>query len=195
MAKNRRDSITKQLTSRFLVLGLMAAAMWSLWLLHEFAPQGYSLNHLAIRPQSILGLVGIPLAPFLHGDLAHLAANTAPFLVLGGLVLMRSWNDFLFVTLFTVAGSGGGTWYFGASDTLHLGASGLIFGYFGFLLARGLFERTLVSLAIAAGVGFFYSGLIWTVFPDQEGVSWQAHCFGFLSGLMCAYFVARKRRR
>ncbi len=108
---------------------------------------------------------------------------------------MRSWGDFVFVSLFAIAGSGGGTWYYGDPGTLHLGASGLIFGYFGFLIARGLFERTLVSLAIAAGVGFFYSGLIWGVFPDQDGVSWQAHVFGFLSGLICAYFVARKRRR
>ncbi len=110
MAKNRRDSIARQLTSRFLVLVLMAAAMWGMWLI---VPQKFSLNHLGIRPQSIPGLVGIPLAPFLHGDLAHLAANTVPFLVLGGLVLVRSWGDFLFVSLFTIAGSGGGTWYYG----------------------------------------------------------------------------------
>ena len=76
----------------------------------------------------------------------------------------------------------------------YLGASGLIMGYFGFLVARGLLERTLVSLAIAAAIGFYYGGLVWQVIPRDEHVSWQTHLFGLLSGLVCAWLVARKRR-
>src|SRR5207247_8205209 len=151
-------------------------------------------ERLGVRSQVTTGLVGIPVAPFLHGDWKHLASNTLPFVVLGAVILLRSLREFVLVTIVVALGSGLGAWWFGQPGQVHLGASGLIMGYFGFLVARGLLERTLVSLAIAAAVGFYYGGLVWQVIPRDEHISWQTHLFGFLSGLVSAWLVARKRR-
>src|SRR5262245_47052109 len=184
-----QDTLVQRLRSRAVVLCVLVGAMWALLLL----PSGVR-EHLGIRSQTMLGLIGIPLAPFLHGDLTHLASNTLPFVVLGAVILARSLREFVLVTILVALGSGLGAWWFGDKGQVHLGASGLIMGYFGFLVARGLLERTLLSLAIAAAVGFYYGGLVWQVIPRDEHISWQTHLFGLLSGLICAWLVAGKRR-
>jgi membrane associated rhomboid family serine protease len=187
-APSTREPLGQRVKSRLLVLAALTAAMWVLLLVPLSARE-----QLGIRSQRAMGLLGVPVAPFLHGDLAHLASNTLPFFVLGALVLLRSWREFVLVSLIVMVGSGLGAWYFGRLGDVHLGVSGLIFGYFGFLVARGLLERTLVSLIIAAVVGFYYGGLLFQVIPREQHISWQAHLFGLLSGLVAAWGVARKR--
>jgi membrane associated rhomboid family serine protease len=184
-----QEPLAQRLKSRLGLLALLLAVMWVLLLV----PPSWR-QQLGIQPRATAGLVGIPLAPFLHGDLTHLASNTLPFVVLGALVLLRSLREFVWVTILVMVGSGLGIWWSGNPHEVHLGASGLIFGYFGFLIARGLLERTLASILIALAVGFYYGGLIWQVIPTREGISWPAHVFGLLSGLFCAWVVARKRR-
>jgi membrane associated rhomboid family serine protease len=183
------ETLTQRLKSRLLGLALLLGLMWLLLLV----PDAWN-QRLAIRAQARDGWWGIPLAPLLHADLAHLASNTLPLAVLGALIALRSWREFVSVSLLVTLGSGLGAWYFGRVGEVHLGASGLIFGYFGFLLARGLLERTLASLVIALAVGFYYGGLLWQVFPKDTRISWQAHLFGLLSGLVSAWLVARNRR-
>jgi membrane associated rhomboid family serine protease len=129
------------------------------------------------------------LAPFLHGSLGHLAANTIPFVILGWLVMLPETNDFFIVTAVALLASGFGVWLFGGSNTMHVGASGLIFGYFGFLLLRGYFERGVGSVAISFVVGSLYGGLIWGVLPIRRGLSWQGHLFGFIGGVLAARFL------
>ncbi len=181
--------LSQRIKTRLLVLAAIVGLMWVLLLLPLSFREG-----LGIRSGTPIGLAGVPLAPLLHGDLKHLASNTLPFVVLAALVLVRSLREFVWVTVIVALGSGLGAWWLGRAGQVHLGASGLIFGYFGFLLARGLLERTLVSLLIAAAVGFLYGGLVWQVFSSDPHISWQSHLCGLLAGLASAWLVARKRR-
>jgi len=115
------------------------------------------------------------------------------FLVLGWLILStRKLQHFLNISTIIVLISGLGTWVIGPSRSVHLGASGLIFGYFGFLLLVGYFERSVKSILIAIVVFFLYGSIIWGVLPIAEGVSWQAHLFGFVGGAFAAYLTGRR---
>lgn len=133
--------------------------------------------------------------PVLHADFGHVLANTFPFIILGGLVMIRGLRDFLVVTGVVILVSGLGVWFFGGSGTVHIGASALVFGYLGFLLLRAYFEWSLVSIAVALVVGLMYSSLIWGILPIYLGVSWQGHLFGFIGGALAAYLLSPKRQR
>lgn len=147
---------------------------------------GGRLDLYGIRPRSVDGLWGVVFSPFLHGGLAHLAANTVPLLVLGWLVLLRGTAVFVGVFVASMGTGGLGCWLLGASDSVHIGISGVIFGFFGFLVLAGIFERRLGSLVVTVLVIAAYGGLIFGVLPGQAGVSWQSHLFGFLGGAMSA---------
>lgn len=176
---------------RMLILGAIVAAMWLLELIDVFLFE-QRLNALGIRPRTATGLWGILFMPLLHGNLAHVAANTLPFLILGWLVIIRHLGDFLVVTAVTMVVSGTGVWLFGAANTVSIGASGLVFGYFGFLLLRGYFDRSFLSIAIAVLVLLFYGGMFWGVLPQGDGISWEAHLFGFAGGALAAWLLARR---
>ncbi|PZO20338.1 MAG: rhomboid family intramembrane serine protease [Leptolyngbya foveolarum] len=149
---------------------------------------------LGIRPHSISGLWGILFAPFLHGNFAHLLANTLPLLTLGWLVMLRGRREWIAVSVITALCSGLGTWLFGALGSTHIGASGVVFGYFGFLLLRGYFERSLTAIAFSLLVAFLYGGIIFGVLPTSQLISWQGHLFGFLGGVLAARLLAKPRR-
>ena len=151
------------------------------------------LDRWGILPRTLSGLWGILFAPVLHGGFAHLIANTVPFLTLGFLVMLRGLGTFVGVSLLVIVLGGLGVWMFGKTG-LHIGASGLIFGYIGYLLARGYFERSFGSLAIAVLVAVVYGGALWGVLPGQRGISWEGHLFGFLAGVATAG-VMRARPR
>ncbi|NEO02697.1 MAG: rhomboid family intramembrane serine protease, partial [Moorea sp. SIO3I7] len=139
------------------------------------------------------GLRGILFAPFLHGGFSHLISNTIPFLVLGWFVMLQETSDFFVVTSITMVVGGLGVWLLGAPNSVHIGASVLIFGYLGFLLFRGFFERNLPSIFLSILVGFLYGGLVWGVLPSQPHVSWQGHLFGFIGGILAARLLARRK--
>ncbi len=135
--------IGRTLRSQVIILGGFIIFIWFLesvdWIL------GGSLDQFGITPRQISGLWGIGAAPLLHVGFGHVAANTIPFLVLGWFVLLRGPRIFITVTLIAILVSGLGTWLIAPSASIHLGASGLIFGYFGYLLFRGYFERSMGS--------------------------------------------------
>ncbi|MFT5430557.1 MAG: membrane associated rhomboid family serine protease, partial [Myxococcota bacterium] len=145
-----------------------------------------------IVPRSVSGLTGILFAPWLHGDFAHLTANTVPFAVLGLLIMLRGPKVFLGVSVFITIVGGGAVWLIARSAN-HIGASGVVFGYLGFLVAVGIVERRLTSILASALVGFAYGGLIWGVLPNQPGVSWESHLFGALAGVAAARVFARRK--
>ena len=176
---------------RLIILGAIVAVMWLLELADVFIFK-QRLNALGIRPRTTTGLWGILFMPLLHGNLAHVAANTLPFLILGWLVIMRRLGDFLAVTAVTMIVSGTGVWLFGAPNTVSIGASGLVFGYFGYLLLRGYFDRSFNSIAIAILVALFYGGMFLGVLPQGNGISWEAHLFGFAGGALAAWLLARR---
>lgn len=178
-----------RLQTQATILGGFVGAIWVLELADVFL-LGQSLNAFGVIPRRPVGLVGIVLMPLLHGGLAHVAANTMSFLVLGWLVMLRSVTEFTFVTVTTTLLTGVGLWLFGASQTVYIGASGLIFGYFGYLLWRGYYERSGFAVLVAVFVAIFYGGLIWGVFPQQPGVSWEAHLLGLVSGALAARMLS-----
>ena len=135
---------------------------------------------------------GILFAPFIHGDFPHLIANTVPFLTLGWLVMLQRTSDFFTVTAWTMLVGGMGVWLFGAPRSVHIGASILIFGYLGFLLLRGYFQRNVPSIFLSIVVALVYGSLVWGVLPSQPGVSWQSHLFGFIGGAIAARYIAKK---
>ena len=168
-----------------IVLMALVAVAWVLEL-GDFLVPGRWMDMHGIQPRTMSGLWGILFAPLLHGSFAHLMANTVPFLVLGFLVMLRGLGTFIGVSLMVMVMGGLLVWLLAPTNSIHIGASGLIFGYIGYLLARGYFERNYSSLGIAALVALLYGGAIWGVLPGQVGVSWQGHLFGFLSGVATA---------
>jgi membrane associated rhomboid family serine protease len=170
------------------VIGGLIAILWLLEGIDQLLLRN-RLNLLGIRPRTQIGLRGILFAPLLHGSWSHLSANTIPLAVLGGLVIIQGMNTFAIATTVVWLISGLGAWLLGASNSLHIGASGLIFGYFGFLLSRSYFEQNAVSAAIAIGVALVYGPLLWGVLPSRRGVSWQGHLFGFIGGVVTARYL------
>lgn len=149
---------------------------------------GGAFNRLGIRPRTSMGLLGILFAPFLHGDWRHLLRNLTLFFILGWFILLGGISNFYIVTAFTVVVGGFGVWLFGRPGP-HYGASGVIFGYLGFLLLSGYFQRDSLSIVLSTLVGLCYGRLLWLVFPIREGMSWEAHLFGFLGGVLAAGYL------
>ena len=151
------------------------------------ASMGHQLNAWGIFPRSVHGLAGIPLAPFLHGSFGHVISNSIPFLVLGGLIAFRGRQVLLRVSFIVIGVGGSGVWLLGRS-AVHIGASGLVFGY---LVARGWYERRFGSILLAIVVIILYGGLILGVLPARGLVSWEGHLFGLIAGVL----AARSHRR
>lgn len=167
-------------------LGTLVGAMWMVYVLDVVVPGAGSVAGHGIVPRTLFGLKGIPVAPLIHGSFQHLIANTIPFLILGGLVLLRGVLEFLFVVLTCVMISGGGTWMFGAGNAQHIGASGVVFGLFGYLLLRTVFDKRLSSAVITLIVAMAYGAAMLQSFIPTYGISWSGHFFGFLGGVVAA---------
>ncbi|MEA5463278.1 rhomboid family intramembrane serine protease [Leptothoe sp. PORK10 BA2] len=177
--------------ARLQLLGAVFMGLWSIEII-DFLVFGGRLNGYGIRPRSLDGLWGIPLAPLLHGDFRHLVANTVPLLTLSWWVMMRSMGTWIKATILITLVGGAGTWLLARGGSVHIGASGLVFGYLGFLLGRGYYERTMVAIAIALFVLVTYGAMFWGVLPNQPGISWESHLFGFISGIVAAYWLTSK---
>lgn len=197
MTRNEVGGIAREIRAQVLILGAFVGLMWVLEIID--APLGGGgrwcggLNQFGIFPRQIAGLRGILFAPFLHGGFAHLIANTIPFATLGWLVMLRRTTDFWLVTAIAMLIGGLGTWLFGAPGC-HIGASGVIFGYLGFLISRGYFERRIGSVLFSIVVLLLYGGLLWGVLPLRIGISWEGHLFGFIGGVIAAKLLAVPRR-
>lgn len=172
------------------VLVIFLGLMWAEEIIDVF--MGGRLDAFGIRPRTVEGLVGIFLAPFLHGGFGHLIANTPFFLLLGWLVLARETWHFFAVSLGVTILGGLGVWLVGAGNSVHIGASGMIFGYLGYLMLGGFFERRLVTMFGSVVVAFLFGGLLWQVLPGIPGVSWEGHLFGFLGGVVMAWALAQR---
>lgn len=187
---NDPNSIGGELKTHILILGTLVGIMWIVEVV-DIALAG-RLNYLGIYPRNPIGLRGILLAPFLHRDFRHLISNTIPLVVMGWFVMLRGVSEFFKVSAIVILASGLGVWLLGAPG-LHIGASGVVFGYFGFLLSRAYFERSALSIAMSLAVGLLYGGIIWGVLPGQLGISWEGHLFGFLSGIFAARQISLRR--
>ena len=194
MNKQEKRGIAQELINQGMILGVFVAIFWIVEIIDfVFFNGGFGLDQYGIIPHKVVGLRGILFAPFLHGGFRHLMANTIPFITLGWFVMLQETSDFFIVTLITMVVSGLGTWLIGSPGSVHVGASGLIFGYLGFLLLRGFFQRNLPSILLSILVGIFYGSLIWGVLPTDPRVSWEGHLFGFVGGIISAYLIGKKK--
>jgi membrane associated rhomboid family serine protease len=172
---------------------IMAALLAWLWLL-EIVDQvsGNQLDNFGIHAQDLDGLPGIVTAPFLHAGWDHLMSNSVPFFVLGFLVLLGGLARWAASSLITIAVSGLAAWSLTPDNTIVLGASGLIFGWLTYLLARGIWSRKAGQVVIAILVLLVYGGLIFGVLPGAAGISWQAHLGGAIGGVLAAWLLHRR---
>lgn len=169
--------------SQFKVVFWLAATITIIEGLNLFL--GRSLNAYGLIPREVDGLVGVATAPFLHGSLMHYFSNIVPLCIFAFLLLQHGAVRFWLVTVVIIALSGMLVWGLGRT-AIHVGASGLIYGYFGYLLVAGWLSREIKLLAISLFVGVGYGGMIWGVLPSMPYVSWEFHLFGFLAGIFAA---------
>lgn len=192
MATVDDETITQRIvrllaTSAFALIAVYIVVIWAVEIV-DTAVLGSRLQRSGIQPREPGGLDGILWAPFLHSDWGHVFSNTAPLAVLGGLVAIRGRARWIGVTVAAVIIGGGLTWLFGGSGN-HIGASGVVFGYFGALLGAAFFERRPAALAPALVAIMLYYGLIVGLVP-QDGISWEGHLFGVIAGLTVAKLIS-----
>lgn len=183
-----------------LLLLIFVAAIWIVHIVNGLLFDG-SLNRYGLAPMALpyrwlsefepsisyvaVSLRGILLSPLLHGSFSHLLSNTLPLLVLGCFVALRGARTLIGVSLFVVILGGLLVWLVGR-PAVHIGASGLVFGYFGYLLAQGWYERSFVSIVVAVAVLLLYGGIIFGVLPQDGFISWEGHLFGLIAGVLAA---------
>ncbi|NUP61836.1 MAG: rhomboid family intramembrane serine protease [Nonomuraea sp.] len=181
------------LSSAIKSIVLVVAMLAVMWVLEGVDyVLGGSLDMYGIAGWDPDGLVGIFFAPFLHGGFGHLMANSVPLLILGFLAAVRDIRKFLWASLLIIVIGGLGTWV-SSPGVITIGASGLVFGYFGFVLARGVFDRRAVDILIGIGVGVAYYSILWGLLPNQQGISWQGHLFGLVGGVVAAWVLRRRK--
>jgi len=147
---------------------------------------GQNANCFAIVPRTSGGLLGIVTAPFVHGGLAHLLANLPPFVVLGALVLRHGEHTFIKIALLITFTSGLLVWLL-ARSAAHMGASGVVFGFFGYLVAYAYFHHAVADVVIAVLVVLVYGSMLAGIKPARNGTSFEAHFFGLVAGIAVAW--------
>lgn len=175
----------------------LTAALWSagfvalLWAIEAVdAVLGNQLDYQGVQPRDQDGLAGILFAPLLHGGWTHLMANSGPLLVLGFLILLSGVLRWLMVTMVVWVIGGVGIWITGAPNSVHIGASILVFGWLVYLILRGIFSRKPGQIVLGVVILVLYGGALWGVLPGQSGVSWEGHLFGAIGGGLAAWWLA-----
>ena len=154
---------------------------------------GRSLGQFGIYPRQLYSLPGIITAPFIHGSLVHFLSNAIPLAIFSFLLLIHGTKRFIMVSLWIMIMGGGLVWMFGR-NAMHIGASGVLYGYFGYLLVAGFLSRQFKLLLISLFVMLGYGGMIWGVLPSRPYISWESHLFGALAGIAAAYLWQKRRR-
>jgi len=173
-----------------LLVAALAAVMWVAEIIDQIL--GGDLDQYGIQPRDVDGLVGIPASPFLHADFAHLIGNTLPFLAMGAVIALSGAARVAAATVIVMVVGGTGTWLVAPENTNHIGASGVVFGYASYLIARGLYSRNLLHLALGVVViGIYGTTLLFGLAPSP-GVSWQGHLFGAVGGVVAARVLDRR---
>jgi membrane associated rhomboid family serine protease len=175
-------------------LVLMGAFVALLWVLQVFNwADGYRLDvDFGILPHNVSRLPEIFTAPFLHVSWQHIEGNTIPLFVLGVLAAYRGIKKFLLMTLIVAVSSGLAVWLFQSGNELTVGASGLIFGYFGYVVARGFFDRNLLDIGVGIVAGLLYWTILQVAIPGTPGVSWIGHLGGLFGGVLAAWLLRER---
>jgi len=191
------SAVAQRVKPAVITIGALAALMIVLQTINWATD--YRLATWGIDPRSWEGLLGVLFAPLLHGSWAHLWSNLVPLVIMGVLIMLSGVRQFLAVTALVWLVSGLGVWLIAPANTTTVGASGIVFGWLAFLIVRGIWTRTwqhlLLGLVLLAVYGsLFWTGIVKVAAADITGVvtvSWQAHLFGAIGGILAAFLVAR----
>lgn len=176
------------------LLAVLVAVMWIVEVIN--ALDANRLDTAAgLYARNVDHLWAIFTSPFLHAGFGHLLANTIPFVLMGAIIALRGAARLALVTLIVVVVGGLGTWLISPAGTDTVGASGIVFGYAGYLLSRGLFDHSFGELATGAVVGVLWGAVLIASLIPHGHVSWQGHLTGALGGVVAAWLLARRDRR
>ncbi len=186
------NSENNSLIGNIEIAGSLIILIWVIHFLNYLIPVDF--RQFGIRPRQLSGLAGIFLSPFLHGGLRHLMGNSGALFVLV-VVSLSLGRKLAFAALVIIIIAGGGAvWLLGKPGTVHIGASGVIFGLIGFLLFTGFFQKRLKPVIASVIVGFFYGSALLSLFIYMPGISWSGHFWGFLSGIIAAWILRNQGR-
>lgn len=181
---------SKEIQTKAYIIGGLTFFLIAVQVINMFT--GYSLIAYGIEPRDVTGLGGIVFSPFIHGSFQHLFSNIFAFAVMGGLIIWNSIERFVKVSLFIMLTCGLLVWGLGPGQILIVGASGIIFGYFGYLLSSAFINKDPTSILIAVVVGLSYGGIIFGILPGAPGVSWESHLAGLICGISAAWVWRKK---
>jgi membrane associated rhomboid family serine protease len=199
---NERQSLPAEQEAQ----ALLAEARKALWVMVGFLvvlwivqiinwATGYALSFdFGIRARELNSLPEILSAPFLHFSWAHIEGNSGPLFIFGFLAAYRGVRKFLGVTALIVVCSGLGAWFTASAGTVGAGASGVVFGYFGYIIVRGVFDRRPTDIVIGLVMALCFAYQFSLLIPAGEGIGWQAHLFGFSAGVLGGWFFRERRR-
>ncbi len=190
-AAKSNETFGDGLRRRAWTIGMFVAVIWIVWLADTIVFHGWLMQH-GVAPRTTRGLVGIIWAPFLHASWTHVSSNTIGILLLGGLLILRNEAHFWIVSFLGALAGGLGTWLIGRGNSVHAGASGVVFAYFGYLLFAGIFERRIVSLLLSLAVFLIWGGMLWQILPTQTSVSWEGHVCGLAGGALAAKLLTKR---
>lgn len=176
-----------------ILVAAMALLMWVVEVADQVA--GGRLDRNGIEPRALDGLDGVVWAPFLHGGFDHLIGNTIPFLLLGFTIALGGLARVAVVTAVVALVGGLGTWLVAPANTVHIGASGIVFGYAGYLVARGVFSRSIGQIALGVVVLAVWGTTLLRGLVPETGISWQGHLFGAVGGVIAARLLHRHALR
>lgn len=194
-ASSFRTDPASAIDRRLALLGIYVGSIWAVFIVSAVFP-GLELERYGVRPRSLAGLEGILFAPWLHANLAHILANSGALIVLGWLTMWPRISGFWAATAGSMLGAGLCAWLLGSPDSIHIGASGVVFGYGAFLVARGWYTRHILSVLIALGVAATYgTSMLIGILPVNPVISWQSHLGGVAGGLIAARLVSVRARQ
>jgi membrane associated rhomboid family serine protease len=176
-----------------ILVAVLVAIMWCVEVVDAIS--GGDLERHGIEPHDPDALPAIAAAPFLHAGWGHLIGNTIPFLILGCAIALSGLMRVVWVTVIVAVVAGLGVWIFAPAGTVHIGASGLVFGYASYLIFRGLFSRSVMHIAVGAVVVVVYGTTLVLSLAPRDGISWQGHLFGAIGGVLAAWWLDRRDRR
>lgn len=170
-------------------LGFLTSILLLLWGIYFFNLfLGNALLYIGIRPRKVLGIPGILFAPFLHANFNHLFFNSIPLVILANFILIQGIPFFFHISALLIVSSGLLIWCF-APPGVYIGASAVITGYWGYLLAHAYYQSSTTTLILALVCIYYFMGIFYSIFPGKRHIAWQGHLFGLLSGLGIAYYL------
>jgi membrane associated rhomboid family serine protease len=192
-APSRRAIARQSRREGIQLLLAIVALMWVIEVINSL--DANRLDRDGIWPRNVEHLWGILTAPFLHASFGHLLSNTVPFLFMGLIIALRGAARLALITLIVIVVGGLGTWVTAPSGSITVGASGVVFGYAAYLLARGFFDRSLRELLVGAVVLVLWGGILLISLVPEPGVSWRGHLFGAVGGVVAAWWLSERRIR